>query len=158
MGLQQPSFPPTFPSSHLERNQSNTISQQNSKTKTGNAHYASITSNAPKAQTKTSMNQEADIIELDITPPTSPPSLATHLTSRMEDVIANDAPDSISNQSNDNRSNSAPHPEMIRSLNLIPTTDYGKQPSTSVSSRINTFASSPFDSGPSSNVGNRNMR
>ena len=158
MGLQQSSFPSTFPSSPVDQNQSNTISQQNSRTKTGNAQYASINSNAPNAQNKTSMNQEADIIELDITPPTSPPSLATHLSSRMEDVIANNTPDSISNKSIENRSNSAPHQEMIRSLNLIPTTDYGKQPSTSLSSRINTFTSSPFDSRPSSNVGNRNMR
>ena len=158
MGLQQPSFPPTFPSSPVDQNQSNTVSRQNSRTKTGNAQYSSINSNVPNRQNKTSMNQEADIIELDITPPTSPPSLASHLTSRMEDVIANNTPDSISNKSIENRSNSAPHPEMIRSLNLIPTTDYGKQPSTSVSSRINTFTSSPFDSGPSYNVENRNMR
>ena len=157
-GLQQTSFPPTFSSSPVDQNQSNTISQQNSRTNTGNAQYASTNRSVQNAQNNTSMNQEADIIELDITPPTSPPSLATHLTSRMEDVIANNAPDSIANQSIENRSNSAPHPEMIRSLNLIPTTDYGKQPSTSVSSRINTFTSSPFDSGPSSNVGNRNMR
>ena len=51
-----------------------------------------------------------DIIELDITPPASPSSnLANHLTSRMEGLLANEVTPST-----------VQHPEVMRSLNLIP--------------------------------------
>ena len=67
------------------------------------------------------LNQDADIIELDITPPTSPISLASNLTSRMEEVLAEHSVESSST------SMRSPTPYMIRSLNLVPATEHRKQ-------------------------------
>ena len=157
MELQMPISLPTFSASRAP-NESNIFSRPNSGNKRGHPQNANINSNVPHAQNNASMNQDADIIELDITPPTSPPSLATHLSSRMEEAIASNNTDTNLSRSNENNSNLAQNPEMIRSLNLIPTTEQERKPNCTMSNRINTFTQSPFNSGPSSDMGVRNMR
>ena len=150
MGVQEPSLPPTFPSTSGIQNQVQRMSQQNSGSKTGNAQFSHVNTNTNSTRNGASVSQDADIIELDITPPTSPSSLASHLTSRMEEVMANKSPEIISNP--------PPHLEMIRSLNLIPNNESGKLSSGVLDNGINTIETSPFSSGPSNDVGERNMR
>ena len=150
MGVQEPRLPPTFPSTSGIQHQVPRMSQQNSGSKTGNAQFSHVNTIANSTRNGASANQDADIIELDITPPTSPSSLASHLTSRMEEVMANKSPEIISNP--------PPYLEMIRSLNLIPNNENGKRSSGASNNGINTIESSPFSSGPSNDGGERNMR
>ena len=150
MGIQKPSFEPTIPSSSGSRNLSTLTSQQNLMTKNAQAQYSSVNCNVTNRNDVSTSSHEADIIELDITPPTSPSSLATHLTSRMEEVMAN--------KSADANSNLGPHPEMIRSLNLIPTSEFGKQSSTSMNNGANNAASGSSNTGPSIDDGSHHMR
>ena len=150
MGIQQPNFEPTMPPSSGSHSLSTITSQQSTLTQTANAQCSTTNINITARNDKVSTSHEADIIELDITPPTSPSSLATHLTSRMEEVIAN--------KSVESNSNPGPHPEMIRSLNLMPTREFGKQPTTSMNSGGNIVRPSPFNSGPAVDGGAHNMR
>ena len=150
MGVQEPRLPPTFPSTSGIQHQVPKTSQQNSGSKTGNAQFSHVNTIANSTRNGASASQDADIIELDITPPTSPSSLASHLTSRMEEVMANKSSEIISNP--------PPHPEMIRSLNLIPNSYYGRQSSSVTNNGNNTITPSPFSSGPSNDVEERNMR
>ena len=125
MGLQVQGYAQPLSAEAQVQTSSKSISNQNTGKNIHRSQSLSHRGQSAPDKSACTINQDADIIELDITPPTSPISLANNLTSRMEEVLAEKAVETSST------SMPGPNPDMIRSLNLVPTTKHRKEASSS---------------------------